>query len=95
MRGTRRVPLRSSVPAKITLSKDVPLGSPCVYVDMQLEIKPGTKKKKKLYEIKQYLQESAALSIYAPLRRFPFKKVPLFNTFFFIVWLQNSHDASH
>ena len=26
---------------------NVPLGSPCVYVDMQLEIEPGTKKKKK------------------------------------------------
>ena len=35
---------------------NVPLGSPCVYVDMQLEIKPGTKKKK-LYGIKQYLRE--------------------------------------
>ena len=39
------------------MKMNVSLGSPCVYVDMQLEIKPGTKKKKKMNGIKQYLRE--------------------------------------
>ena len=50
---------------------NVPLGSPCVYVDMQLEIKPGTKKlfvRNKAIPLRA--REPAALSIYAPLRHF-------------------------
>ena len=45
---------------------------------MQLEIKPGTKKKKKKIvqnkAIPSRAREPAALSIYAPLRRFQKKK---------------------
>ena len=50
------------------------MGSPCVYVDIQLEIKPGTKKKFGRNKAIPYgAREPAALSIYAPLRRFHFK----------------------
>ena len=57
----------------IVFLMNVPLGSPCVYVDMQLEMKPGTKKKKKIVRnkaIPSKAREPAALSIYAPLRCF-------------------------
>ena len=50
---------------------NVPLGSPSAHLDMQLEIKPGTKKiflRNKA--IPSRAREPAALSIYAPLRRF-------------------------
>ena len=51
---------------------NVPLGSPSAYLDIQLEIKPGTKKKKIVRNkaITSRAREPAALSIYAPLRRF-------------------------
>ena len=32
-------------PANYLFTKNVPSGNPCAYVNMQLEIKPGTKKK--------------------------------------------------
>ena len=55
----------------IVFLMNVPLGSPCVYVDMQLEMKPGTKKKiVRNKAIPSRAREPAALSIYAPLRRF-------------------------
>ena len=50
----------ASVTRLIVFLMNVPVGRPCVYVHMQLEIEPGTKKKKKLYGIKQYLREPAA-----------------------------------
>ena len=50
---------------------NVPLGNPCAYVNMQLEIKPGTKNNcVRNKAIPSRAREPAALSIYAPLRRF-------------------------
>ena len=47
------------------------MGNPCAYVNIRLEIKPGTKKKSvRNKAIPSRAREPAALSIYAPLRRF-------------------------
>ena len=53
---------------------NVPLGSPCAHLDMQLEIKLGTNKNfVRNKAIPSSARELAALSIYAPLRRFQIK----------------------
>ena len=50
---------------------NIPLGSPSAHLDMLLEIKPGIKKKfVRNKAIPSTAREPAALSIYAPLRRF-------------------------
>ena len=50
---------------------NVTSGNPCAYVNMQLEIQPGTQKKfVRNKAIPSRAREPAALAIYAPLRRF-------------------------
>ena len=50
---------------------NVPSGNPCACVNMQLEIKPGTKKKfVRNKAIPSRAREPAALAIYAPLSHF-------------------------
>ena len=51
---------------------NVLLGSPSAYLDIQLEIKLGTKKIVRNKAIPSRVREPAALLIYAPLRRFLF-----------------------
>ena len=56
---------------RLKILMNLPSGNPCAYVNMQLEIKLGTKNKfVRNKAIPSKAREPAALSIYATLRRF-------------------------
>ena len=55
------------------------MGSPCAYLDIQLEIRPGTKKKVRNKAIPSRAREPAELSIYASLRSFRINLCPVKN----------------
>ena len=58
------------------LRRNVPSGNPCAYVNMQLEIQPGTKKKfVRNKAIPSRAGEPAALAIYAPPKSYVQAKI--------------------